>query len=356
MLSSSKHSLFFHRPASPTHGTKAHSGEKVMPKASGRLLLITVFLFLVDNAALGADAMRLAFSSFSATNAGFFTAIEEKLFERRGIDLTHVYIASSSVVMPAVLTREVDLATLSGEIAMRAYHQGAKNLVIVGTQLDKFTFSLYTRPEIKTPQDLRGKILGVSRFGGSLDISLRYGLQQVGLDPKRDNITVVQAGGMPEIMAGLTAGKLDGAMLLSVYAFRGKELGFRELLDLGTLDVSFPQGVTLTTREFLRDKRDLAKRFMAGYLDGVDLFLKNPRAGKKALAKFTGVKEERFLDADYAQYSEKYLNKSMATEPRMLSIVFDRIGVAPGDEREKIFKGLVDNSILTEAKTLRAAR
>ena len=152
--------------------------------------------------------------------------------------------------MPAVLTREVDLATFSGEIVVRAYHQGAKNLAVVGTQLDKFTFSLYTKPEIKTPQDLRGKILGVSRFGGSLDISLRYGLQQVGLDPKRDNITLVQAGGMPEIMAGLTAGKLDGAMLLSVYAQRGKELGYRELLDLGTLDVSFPQGVTLTTREF----------------------------------------------------------------------------------------------------------
>ena len=106
-------------------------------------------------------------------------------------------------------------------------------------------------------------------------------------------------------MAGLTAGKLDGAMLLSVYAHRGKELGYRELLDLGTLDVSFPQGVTLTTREFLRDKRDLAKRFMAAYLDGLELFLKNPRLGKKALARFTGVKEERFLDADYAQYTEK---------------------------------------------------
>jgi hypothetical protein len=67
------------------------------------------------------------------------------------------------------------------------------------------------------------------------------------------------------------------------------------------------------------------------------------------------VKEERFLDADYNQYTEKYLNKSMSTEPRMLSIVFDRIGVAPGEEREKLFKGLVDNSILAEAKILRAA-
>src|SRR6266508_3813895 len=263
-------------------------------------------LLFHTGAAIGTDPVRLAFSSLSATNAGFFTAIDEKLFERRGIDLTRVHIASSSVVMPAVLTREVDLA------------------------------------------NLRGKILGVSRFGGSLDISLRYGLQQVGLDPKRDNITLVQAGGMPEIMAGLTAGKLDGAMLLSVYAQRGKDLGFRELLDLGTLDVSFPQGVTLTTREFLRDKRDLAKRFMAAYLDGLELFLKNPRVGKKALARFTGVKEERFLDADYAQYTEKYLNKSMTTEPRMLSIVFDRIGVASAEEREKVFKGLVDNSILAE--------
>lgn len=320
-----------------------------------KLVVLAVFLLAGGKTASGADAVRLAFSSYSATHAGFFTAIEEKLFERRGIDLTHVYIASSAVVLPAVLTREVDFAALGGEIVVRAYHQGAKNLAIVGTQVDKFTYSLYTKPEIKTPQDLRGKVLGVSRFGGSLDISLRYGLQQVGLDPRRDNITVVQAGGMPEIMAGLMAGKLDGSMLSSVYALRGKEAGFRELLDLGALDVSFPQGVTLTTREFLRGKRDLAKRFMAAYLDGLEIFLKNPGAGKKALARFTGVKEEKFLDADYNQFTEKYLNKAMATEPRMLSIVLERIGVGSADEREKIFKGLVDNSIIAEAKTLRAS-
>jgi len=319
----------------------------------GSIVLTTCLL--VAGEAGAADRVRLAFSSFSATNAGFLTAIEEKLFERRGIDLTHVYIASSAVVLPAVITREVDFATLSGETAARAYHQGAKSLVIAGTQLDKFTFSLYTKPEIKAPQDLRGKVLGVSRFGGSLDIALRYGLQQVGLDPKRDNITLIQAGGMPEILAGLTAGKLDGAMLLSVYAFRGKALGYRELLDLGTLDVSFPQGVTLTTREFLRDQRDLAKRFVAAYLDGLELFLNNPRAGKKALARFTGVKEEKYLDADYAQYTGKYLNKNFATEPRMFSIVLDRIGVPVGEEREKLFKGLVDNSLITEARALRSA-
>jgi ABC-type nitrate/sulfonate/bicarbonate transport system substrate-binding protein len=201
---------------------------------TGLRLLLAVSLLVVElvgsptNGRAG-DVVRLAFSSFSATNAGFLAAIEEKLFEKRGIELIPIYIASSSIALPAVLTREVDFATLSGEAAVRAYHQGARSLAVIGTQLDKFTFSLYTKPEIKIPQDLRGKILGVSRFGGSLDISLRYGLQHVGLDPKRDNITVVQVGGMPEIMASLTSGKLDGAMLLSVYAFRGKEMGYREL-------------------------------------------------------------------------------------------------------------------------------
>lgn len=300
-----------------------------------------------------ADTVRMAFSSFSATNAGFLTAIEEKLFEKRGIDLIHVYIASSAVVLPAVLTHEVDFASVSGEAAVRAYHQGARSLAVVGTQLDKFTFSLYTKPEIKTPQDLRGKTLGVSRFGGSLDVSLRVGLQHVGLDLKRDNITLMQSGGMPEILAALTAGKLDGAMLLSVYAFRGKELGYRELLDLGTLDIQFPQGVTLTTREFLRDKRDVARRFVASYFDGLELFLKNPRIGKRALGRFTGIKEEKYLDADYAQYSDKYLNKPYLTEPRMLSLIYDRIPVSGAEERDKLFKGLVDNSLIAEARALR---
>jgi len=326
---------------------------KALPRSVG--ILSIAILLVNSNGNAIAETLRLAFSSFSASSAGYFTAIEEKLFERRGIDLVYVYIASSSIVLPAVLTREVDVATLSGEAVIRAYHQGARNLAIIATPVDKFTFSLFTKPEIKTPQDLRGKVLGVSRFGGSLDIALRYGLQHAGLDPKRDNITVVQAGGMPEIMAGLTTGKLDGAMLLSVYAFKGKELGFRELLDLGSLDVPFPQAVTLTTREFLRDKKDLAKRFLAAYLDGLELFLNNPQAGKKALGRFTGVKDEKLLNADYNQYKEKYLSKTVLTEPRTLSIVFDRIGVTSGDEREKLFKGVVDNSVLSEAKALRSA-
>ena len=265
-----------------------------------------------------------------------------------------MYIASPPWFSGGI-TREVDVATLSGETVVRAYHQGAKSLAIVGTQLDKFTFSLYSRPEIKTPQDLRGKVLGVSRFGGSLDIALRYGLQQVGLDPKRDNISWCKPEACRRSWPVLPPANWTARCSSRCMPHAAKSSAIASC-SIRRPRCSFPQGVTLTTREFLRDKRDLAKRFMAAYLDGLELFLKNPRIGKRRSQRFTGVKEERFLDADYSQYTEKYLNKSMSTEPRMLSIVFDRIGVAPGEEREKLFKGLVDNRSLTEAGPARAHR
>src|SRR5258705_3568082 len=103
-----------------------------------QIAFLSLFLFgflTVGSISFAADPVRLAFSSLSATNAGFFTAIEEKIFERRGIDLTYVYIASSSVVMPAVLTRGVEFATFSGEIVVRGHHQSAENLASVCTQL-----------------------------------------------------------------------------------------------------------------------------------------------------------------------------------------------------------------------------
>lgn len=321
-----------------------------------RILALCLFFLIGSERPSLPETVRLAFSSLTASQGGYFTAIQEGVFKKRGIDLIHIYIASSSVVVPAVLTREVDIATLSGEAVIRAYHQGAKNLVIIGTQLDKFTFSLFTKPEIKSPQDLKGKILGVTRFGGSLDISLRYALRHLGLEPKRDNITLVQSGGMAEIMAGLTSKKLDGAMLISVYALKAKELGFRELIDLGSLAVRFPQGVTITTRDFIRDKRELGKRFLEAYLEGIELFLKNEQMGKKALAKFTGIKDEKLLDLDYQQYAGKYLNKTMMTEKEALSIVFDRIGIGSAQERENLFSGLVDNSILLEIRQSKARR
>ena len=123
-----------------------------------------LFLFgflTVGSISFAADPARLAFSSFSATTAGFFTAIDEKIFDRGGIDLTYVHIASSSMVMPAVLTSEVDLPILSGEIGVRAYHQGAKNLAnVVHRSISSHFRSIRSRKLGHSESDKAMKLIG----------------------------------------------------------------------------------------------------------------------------------------------------------------------------------------------------
>jgi ABC-type nitrate/sulfonate/bicarbonate transport system substrate-binding protein len=148
-------------------------GKSTTMQRTGLRLLWAVFLLVVDLVGFptkgrAGDVVRLAFSSLSATNAGFLTAIEEKLFEKRGIELIPVYIASSSIALAAVLTREGDFATLSGEAAVRAYHQGAPSLAVIGTQLDKFTFSLYTNRRSKSPRICAARF---SMCPGSAEVS-----------------------------------------------------------------------------------------------------------------------------------------------------------------------------------------
>ena len=119
---------------------------------------------------------------------------------------------------------------------------------IIGSIIDKFTFVLMTRPTINAPADLRGQIIAVTRFGGSLDTSLRYALKHLKLDPKENNITILQLGRSEDIVAALASKKIDGAMLNSVFARRATQMGFKTLLDLGTMNIKYPQSSMLTAR------------------------------------------------------------------------------------------------------------
>jgi ABC-type nitrate/sulfonate/bicarbonate transport system substrate-binding protein len=153
-------------------------------RLSGAAIIFLLIGLTPGARAAGPETLRLAFSSFSASGAGFFTAIEEKQFERRGIGLTHLYIASSSVVLPAILTRgsrSCDPQRRSRRPRLSSGGQEPGDHRHARGQVHLFAIH---KPEIKRPQGLRGKVLGVSRFGGSLDIALRYGLQHLGLDPQ----------------------------------------------------------------------------------------------------------------------------------------------------------------------------
>ena len=169
--------------------------------------------------------IRVALTSLSTDFAGIYTASHLGLFAKEGIQVETILISSSAINVPALLAKEIDVLMSAGEAGIRVYNEGYKSIRIIGSIIDKFTFILMAKPTINAPADLRGQIIAVTRFGGSLDTSLRYALKHLKLDPKENNITILQLGRSEDIVAALAAKKIDGAMLNSVFARRQRKWG-----------------------------------------------------------------------------------------------------------------------------------
>jgi ABC-type nitrate/sulfonate/bicarbonate transport system substrate-binding protein len=297
--------------------------------------------------------IRVALTSLSTDFAGIYTASHLGLFAKEGIQVETILISSSAINVPALLAKEIDVLMSAGEAGLRVYHEGYKGMRIIGSIIDKFTFTLMAKPTINTPSDLRGQTIAVTRFGGSLDTSLRVALKHLKLDPKENNITILQLGRSEDIVAALVSKKIDGAMLNSVFARRATQMGFKTLLDLGTMNIKYPQSSMLTRQDVIDKKRDQLRKFLKAYFIGLDRFVKDKKLGMKVLTTFTPIKDETIVSLDYDDWSKKYLDLNGITTRELISGPLEQLGINRDGEREKIFLEVVNNSLVKEAKALR---
>jgi NitT/TauT family transport system substrate-binding protein len=206
------------------------------------------------------------------------------------------YVASSTVQAPALLSGEIGLAYAGPEEAIASGVQGG-DMVIVGGGIDKPLFWLTTQPSIRTPDDLRGKRIGITRFGSSSDTVLRFYLPTVGLQPERD-VTILQMGGNPEMVGGLQAGALDAAVLSPPSVFQAQRNGQVILADMGDLDYPFYQDAMTTTRRFMADRPEAVRRVVRAFAAGWRL-MKDEAVSLAALRRYSGEPDEELLLQTY---------------------------------------------------------
>jgi ABC-type nitrate/sulfonate/bicarbonate transport system substrate-binding protein len=138
----------------------------------------------------GAERMRIGYSSISGSYLGIWVAHDAGYFAKEKLDDQIVLIPSGSQLAQVVTAGEIDVAALNGSSAMAAALQHA-DIKIIGNTTNKLIFSIYVRPEIKTIEDLKGKKIGVTRFGSATDIAARFALRKHNLDPQKD-VTILQ--------------------------------------------------------------------------------------------------------------------------------------------------------------------
>jgi len=240
--------------------------------------------------------LRLAYSAISVNQAIPWIALEAGHFRKHGLDVEVIH-ASSITALQALLAGEVAVAQSVTDACVSANLSGADTL-FMGAILDKPLYSFIVNGKIKTPADLKGKRVGVTRFGATPDALARTMLKMWNLDPATD-VTMVQLNEMGLLVQGLVNNVIDAAPISLPSNLRAKSLGYVELYDMTKLG-TYITGTVVTRKRFIDGHRDSAKRFMRGFLEGMKTYLEDEEFSVKIIQKWTRAKNRDELKEAYA--------------------------------------------------------
>jgi NitT/TauT family transport system substrate-binding protein len=230
------------------------------------------------------EKVTFAYSSLSGNMAPLWITHERGLFRKYGLDVQLVFIESGSTTVQSLISKDVAFAQMAGAGAVQSRLRGSDVVMIAGA-VNTLTFKFFVDKNIQRPEQLKGTVAAVTRFGSSTDFALRYALERYGLVADRD-VTILQAGNMPAIVAGLEAGKIQAAMLSAPFTLKAKNLGLPLLADLQMLGLEYQHTGLATTQSLIKSRPDLVRNVMKAYVEGIH-FYKTRRAESLAiLAKY----------------------------------------------------------------------
>lgn len=261
---------------------------------------VFVFFFLASLSSLQAqqlEKIRVARSSDSATEAALWFAKDAGLYEKHGLSVELLRLSGSSLVVSTMLSGEMPFSQIGAAAVIDANLAGG-DLVIITTLIKNFVYYIYSRPEIQTVADLKGKAIGVTRYGANSDFAARFAVSKFGLQPDKD-VTFLQTGGPAESVAALNGNRIQAVPLTAPATIRARQLGLREILDVSKLEANFPFNGMVATRSYLRSNAPTVKRFLMAQAEGVALAKRDSNFAKKVLAKYFRNDDKELLDESY---------------------------------------------------------
>jgi len=260
----------------------------IMNHAAITLLILLSFAAPFRSSA--ADKLRIGYGAPSVAMSVLWITKEGKLFEKNGLDVEVLYL-ESALVQRALIAGNIAFGEMTGSLMAAPRLQGA-DLVMVAGFLNKLLYRLIARPEIASAADLKGKRVGVSRFGAGADRAMRLLLSKLGLNAEKD-LTLIQVGGAPTRMAALVANTIDATIVEPPDHKKAQEAGMRVLANMEEMNVPFQHTGLVTSRAQLAKAPDISRRVVKAFVEGIHLAMTNTEVAKQAFRRYIRLQQER---------------------------------------------------------------
>ena len=296
--------------------------------------------------AQGADKLVTIHSARVMSQSMPWIAQEAGLFDKHSIEHQLVFIASSTMVTAAILSGDAEMTLTGGVGNVRAYVQGATDLVFIGGVKNVMTQSIVAGGTIKTPEDIKGKQVAVSRIGSNTHYFTIQALRRSGMEPNRD-FNFIQTGGDPESLAALLSKKIEVATLTAPSDAKALAEGYHYVVYGPDLKIPYAATAFVTKRSVIAKRPQVMGRFMRAMAEAAKILHTDKEFVYKVMGKQLRLTDRSILDAAY-NAEIKALEPRLVLKPEALQAILDE--VAPSDARAKKLKPqeLVDTRYLGE--------
>lgn len=279
--------------------------------------------------------MTFAYPAWSSSQAIYWLTYELGLFKKNNLDVQLIYIGYGPAITQAMLSGDLKITGGAAVSSVRSNLSGA-DTVMVANFFPTIPYTLVARRDIRKPEDLIGKSVGINAFGGTLDLVARYFLEKLSLKPIDQVPLRVIAGQAPQRIAALKNGIIDALVLDIPSVPIAERFGGHVLIDMLKIDkpLPYPFATTITTRSYIRNNPANVRSVVRALIEGVHRYKTMRTETIRTLGKYLRTDDMSFLADTYA-FSSKLLQEKPYVSPDAVVSVLRQISISDTDARTK---------------------
>ncbi len=239
----------------------------------------------------------LAYISDSPASASAYWVTKDAgFFKKHGLDVDLIFIDGSSRGIQTLLSGSIPLTSAVGTSAINGKLAGG-DIAIVNSLFNTLPYFVFGKPEIKSPEDLKGRSAAMHIPGTAADFALRLALKGIGLTLK--DVKGVTVGGAPARVSAVASGQLDFTVGTEGEKIRGEKLGLKVVIDMAKLNIPFQFTCTVATRRTIRENPDLVQRTVRAMAEAVHYYKNNKDSVVKIMQKYSRGPNRTFFEEVY---------------------------------------------------------
>jgi len=291
------------------------------------------------------ERVRIGWAAMTASHTPLWVAQEKGLLAKQGLLVESIFFGAGPPAMQALVAGDLDIVVTSAPNVVNP-RLGGVDAVMILSIIPTFIDHIISAANITSPEQLKGKIGSVNRFGSISEMGLRLSLRRLGIDPDKD-VRIVPAGGNPERLAAISKGISQFTIMNEPFIKEAERLGFRDLVNMATLKIPLHGNGIVTREAIIKAKRPMVAKFARAITEAIHYIKADKEATKAIIGKYTKFTDPEGLERTYRNYTSVLLDVPYADPAGMKTLLDD---MAPKNPKAAAAdpKTFVDQSFVQE--------